>query len=94
MDPDRLHEEPISLRDAENWLAAGGGALLLVGASRRSVAGVHKYMPILLERIERGEIDPSFIITQIRRLLGSSEPSHGQNIPNSKDRQEQEHRAE
>jgi len=24
---------------------------------------MHKYMPILLERIERGEIDPSFIIT-------------------------------
>ena len=27
------------------------------------VGGQHKYMPILLERIERGEIDPSFIIT-------------------------------
>jgi threonine dehydrogenase-like Zn-dependent dehydrogenase len=24
---------------------------------------VHKYMPMLLERIERGEIDPSFIVT-------------------------------
>jgi threonine dehydrogenase-like Zn-dependent dehydrogenase len=24
---------------------------------------VHKYLPILLERIERGEIDPSFVIT-------------------------------
>jgi threonine dehydrogenase-like Zn-dependent dehydrogenase len=24
---------------------------------------MHKYMPVLLERIERGEIDPSFIIT-------------------------------
>jgi threonine dehydrogenase-like Zn-dependent dehydrogenase len=24
---------------------------------------VHKYMPVLLERIERGEIDPSFIVT-------------------------------
>ena len=24
---------------------------------------MHKYMPILLERIERGDIDPSFIIT-------------------------------
>jgi threonine dehydrogenase-like Zn-dependent dehydrogenase len=24
---------------------------------------MHKYMPLLLERIERGEIDPSFIIT-------------------------------
>jgi threonine dehydrogenase-like Zn-dependent dehydrogenase len=24
---------------------------------------VHKYMPRLLERIERGEIDPSFVIT-------------------------------
>ena len=24
---------------------------------------VHKYMPPLLERIERGEIDPSFVIT-------------------------------
>jgi threonine dehydrogenase-like Zn-dependent dehydrogenase len=24
---------------------------------------MHKYMPILLERIERGEIDPSYIIT-------------------------------
>lgn len=23
---------------------------------------MHKYMPLLLERIERGEIDPSFII--------------------------------
>jgi len=24
---------------------------------------MHKYMPLLLERIERGKIDPSFIIT-------------------------------
>jgi threonine dehydrogenase-like Zn-dependent dehydrogenase len=24
---------------------------------------MHKYMPLLLERIERNEIDPSFIIT-------------------------------
>ncbi len=24
---------------------------------------MHKYMPLLLDRIERGEIDPSFIIT-------------------------------
>ena len=24
---------------------------------------MHKYMPVLLERIERGEIDPSFVIT-------------------------------
>jgi threonine dehydrogenase-like Zn-dependent dehydrogenase len=24
---------------------------------------MHKYMPLLLERIERGDIDPSFIIT-------------------------------
>ena len=34
---------------------------------------MHKYMPILLERIERGEIDPSFIITHrvgARRCAG------------------------
>jgi threonine dehydrogenase-like Zn-dependent dehydrogenase len=24
---------------------------------------MHKYMPLLLERIERGEIDPGFVIT-------------------------------
>jgi threonine dehydrogenase-like Zn-dependent dehydrogenase len=24
---------------------------------------VHKYLPVLLERIERGEIDPSFVVT-------------------------------
>lgn len=24
---------------------------------------MHKYMPILLDRIERGDIDPSFIVT-------------------------------
>ena len=24
---------------------------------------VHKYLPVLLDRIERGEIDPSFVIT-------------------------------
>ena len=24
---------------------------------------MHKYMPLLLDRIERGDIDPSFIIT-------------------------------
>ena len=35
---------------------------------------VHNYMPLLLERIERGEIDPSFIIThrvQPRRCAGA-----------------------
>ena len=32
---------------------------------------MHKYMPQLLERIERGEIDPSFIITH---RIGLEEP--------------------
>src|SRR5688572_21186781 len=40
MDADRLYDGTTSLRDAENWLALGSGALLLlVGASRRSVGG-------------------------------------------------------
>jgi uncharacterized membrane protein len=40
MNPDLLDEEPVSLREVENWLAFGSGALLLlVGASRRSMAG-------------------------------------------------------
>jgi uncharacterized membrane protein len=40
MDADRLHDRTTSLSDAENWLALGSGALLLlVGASRRSVIG-------------------------------------------------------
>ena len=40
MDADRLDDRTISLSDAENWLALGGGALLLlVGASRRSAVG-------------------------------------------------------
>jgi uncharacterized membrane protein len=39
MDADRLCDGT-TLRDAENWLALGSGALLLlVGASRRSVGG-------------------------------------------------------
>jgi threonine dehydrogenase-like Zn-dependent dehydrogenase len=29
---------------------------------------VQKYMPALLERIERGEIDPSFVVTHRMRL--------------------------
>ena len=138
--PVSMHAEPLyrslSLADAENWLAIGAGALLLIaGTSRRSARGacvavsslpllyrgitgrwpdvlngfaqpnstrsalggnrgvhvresirlevpvgevyrfwrrleqlpqfnhMHKYMPLLLERIERGAIDPSFIIT-------------------------------
>jgi uncharacterized membrane protein len=40
MDAERLYDGTFSLSDAENWLALGGGALLLVvGASRRSVIG-------------------------------------------------------
>ena len=40
MDADRLYDGTTSLRDAENWLALGSGALLLlVGASRRSAVG-------------------------------------------------------
>jgi uncharacterized membrane protein len=40
MDADRLYDRSTALSDAENWLALGSGALLLlVGASRRSVVG-------------------------------------------------------
>ena len=40
MDTDRLYDGTTSVSDAENWLALGSGALLLlVGASRRSVGG-------------------------------------------------------
>jgi uncharacterized membrane protein len=40
MDADRLYDGTTSVRDAENWLALGSGALLLlVGASRRSAVG-------------------------------------------------------
>jgi uncharacterized membrane protein len=40
MDADALKDRSASLADAENWLALGSGALLLlVGASRRSVVG-------------------------------------------------------
>ena len=40
MDADRLYDGTTSLRDAENRLALGSGALLLlVGASRRSLGG-------------------------------------------------------
>ena len=39
MDADRLYDRSTSLRDVENALALGSGALLLlVGASRRSAA--------------------------------------------------------
>ena len=39
MDADRQYDRTTYLHDAENWLALGGGApLLLVGTSRRSVA--------------------------------------------------------
>jgi threonine dehydrogenase-like Zn-dependent dehydrogenase len=36
---------------------------------------MHKYMTILLERIERGEIDPSFIITHRIGLAEAPEMS-------------------
>ena len=40
MDAEALHDRSTSLADAENWLALGAGALLLlVGASRRSAVG-------------------------------------------------------
>lgn len=40
MSTKNFYEQPVSLRDAENWLAVGAGALLLVaGASRRSRVG-------------------------------------------------------
>jgi hypothetical protein len=40
MDAEPLDDRSISLADAENWLALGTGAvLLLVGASRRSALG-------------------------------------------------------
>lgn len=29
---------------------------------------VHRYMPVLLEKIDKGEIDPSFIITHRAKL--------------------------
>lgn len=41
MDGEPLHHRSPSVADAENWLAIGAGAvLLLVGASRRSAAGL------------------------------------------------------
>ena len=40
MDAEALYDRSPSLVDAENWLALGAGAvLLLVGASRRSTVG-------------------------------------------------------
>jgi threonine dehydrogenase-like Zn-dependent dehydrogenase len=40
------------------------GALMNKGLTiRTGQTHVHRYMPLLLQRIERGEIDPSFIIT-------------------------------
>jgi uncharacterized membrane protein len=40
MDADAVYQPSLSVADAENWLALGAGALLLIGgASRRSVAG-------------------------------------------------------
>ena len=40
MSTEALYQDSISLKDAENWLALGAGALLLlVGASRRSAIG-------------------------------------------------------
>jgi uncharacterized membrane protein len=40
MEFDRLHDQSITMREAESWLALGtGAALLLVGASRRPAAG-------------------------------------------------------
>ena len=29
---------------------------------------VHRYLPVLMQRIERGDIDPSFVITHRLRL--------------------------
>jgi threonine dehydrogenase-like Zn-dependent dehydrogenase len=34
---------------------------------------VHKYLRPLLERVERGEIDPSFVITHRMRLADAPE---------------------
>jgi hypothetical protein len=40
MDSDRLYDQAASRTDAENWLALGSGAqVLLVGASRRAAVG-------------------------------------------------------
>ena len=131
MDARPLCQQPASWRDAENWLALGGGALLLLlGASRRSTAGsflaassvpmlyrgitgrwpgfmhdrpelnstktalvsrgaafakgltlkmgqthMHKYVPQLLERIERGEVDPSFITRTLPGCIARSATS-------------------
>ena len=40
MDAEAQYDRPPSLVDADNWLALGAGAvLLLVGVSRRSIVG-------------------------------------------------------
>lgn len=42
---------------------------------------VHKYIPVLIDRIQKGEIDPSFVITHKMPL---SEAPHGYDIFNKK----------
>ena len=49
---------------------------------RAGQAPVQRYLPMLLERIERGEIDPSFVITHRMRL---DEAPRGYEIFNAKD---------
>ena len=48
---------------------------------RRFKTHVHKYVPILLDRIQKGEIDPSFVITH---KLPLSEAPHGYQMFNEK----------
>jgi len=43
--------------------AFGKGLTLKMGQTH-----VHRYLPLLMQRIERGEIDPSFVITHRLRL--------------------------
>jgi threonine dehydrogenase-like Zn-dependent dehydrogenase len=52
------------LLDKMNIGAAFGKGLTF----RMGQTHMHRYMPKLLQRIERGEIDPSFVITHRLRL--------------------------
>jgi threonine dehydrogenase-like Zn-dependent dehydrogenase len=54
------------------------GALMNKGLTiKTGQTHVHKYVPILLDRIRKGEIDPSFVVTH---RLPLSEAPHGYKI--------------
>jgi threonine dehydrogenase-like Zn-dependent dehydrogenase len=53
------------------------GAIFNKGLTiRAGQTHVHRYMPALLERIERGEIDPAFLITHRLRLEDAPQAYH------------------